>query len=127
MKEMIRIVNVVQNRIASEHYAKSPCEVISQKQQFSWTSNHNNNIQRINRLILKDKKELLAWQNSLAISRLAMMHKLPDITKGSTSYHIKKMHKPHSCFWKHMKKVLASQFHIYYTDNRYINKHGENK
>jgi spore germination cell wall hydrolase CwlJ-like protein len=113
--EMIRIASVVQNRINSGKYPTTPCQVIQQRKQFSWTSSPKNNIQRIVKLIKKDKKELAAWLLAKDVAKLSLEHKLKDITGNSIAYHTASMNKPKSSFWKHMHFSVASSYHVYYT------------
>jgi spore germination cell wall hydrolase CwlJ-like protein len=112
--EMIRISNVVLNRMANEKYPTEACDVINQHQQFSWTLKKTNNMERIVRLINKDEKEKKAWHNAKVIATLALQRRLIDNTKNAISYHYVHMKKPNSSFWKSMKLCLVSPYHKYY-------------
>lgn len=113
--EMIKISNVVLNRMANSKYPTEACDVVYQHQQFSWTLNKNNNMKRIFKLINKDAKERKAWLASKAIASLALQRRLADNTKNAISYHYIHMRKPTSSFWKKMRLCVVSPYHKYYS------------
>jgi len=82
--------------------------VVDQPAQFSWTLNKKNKVESV---IGKSDIDRKAWAESLSIAKLALSHKIQDMTNGALFYHTHYV-KPH---WaKHMKIVYVSKAHIYY-------------
>ena len=112
--EMVKISNVVLNRMANHNYPSDACSVINQHYQFSWTLDKRNNMKRIMKLIKKDETEHKAWLLSKFVAALALTNQLNDSTGHAVSYHHVRIKKPKSSFWKHMKLSLISKYHKYY-------------
>lgn len=74
---------VTLNRVASERYKTTVCEVVWQRwrkqPQFSWTTKHN---------LTRNKIELKAWDNAQRIAYIILVDKnYYDHTEGSLCYH----------------------------------------
>ena len=110
--EMIRVANVVQNRIASNKYPKTICAVVHQHKQFSWTLKKSNNPKKITKLI-NNPVEKRWWNFAQYISFEAIVGQLP-LLHHDTAYHANYMEKPHSQFWNTKIVDFKSPFHTYY-------------
>lgn len=98
----IAVANVTMNRVASEHFPNTVCEVVWQSKQFSWT--HDG----------KSDKPLAGKQydDIYNLAEKVYTGKLPDITEGSTFYHADYV----SPAWakKMDRKVVKIGRHIFY-------------
>jgi N-acetylmuramoyl-L-alanine amidase len=105
--ERIKIINVTTNRVESPKFGGTYCDVVYKHAQFSWTLNlrKHNPIHYIT--------EWSSWQHAQAMAAYELAHGYPDMTKGATYYKTRWCHPR----WAHHKKiVLATRYHIYYTD-----------
>ena len=112
--EMVNISNIVLNRSKDGRYPTEPCKVVFEAQQFSWTSDHRNNINKINALIRKDQQEYTAWLMAKQVATLALSHKLRDTTGGAIAYNAVYIKKPVSSFWRSTITTLKTPYHVYY-------------
>ena len=98
----LAVANVTMNRVASEHFPNTVCEVVWQKKQFSWT--HDG----------KSDKPLVGKQYDEIYNLAEMVYtgKLPDITEGSTFYHADYVNP--SWAKKMDRKVVKIGRHIFY-------------
>lgn len=75
----IMVLNSVFNRVKSEHYPNTPCKVIKQKSQYSWTKDNKSdkmlNLNQVSRLVKIVDKYLLNKELFLSLS------------EGSDHYH----------------------------------------
>jgi spore germination cell wall hydrolase CwlJ-like protein len=110
--EMKKVANVTMNRLKSPKYPKTICEIVHQHKQFSWTTNFNNNIQRITRLIRKNIFEDSAWKSAKSIAYLTVHGYVQDETHGAIFYHTNYVHKPHS--WGKVTLVLKTKYDSFY-------------
>tara|TARA_Y100000389_G_scaffold82486_1_gene79095 strand:+ start:393 stop:965 length:573 start_codon:yes stop_codon:yes gene_type:complete len=98
----IAVANVTMNRVASEHFPNTVCEVVWQKNQFSWT--HDG----------KSDKPLAGKQydDIYNLAKMVYIGELPDITEGSTFYHADYVNPG----WakKMDRKVVKIGAHIFY-------------
>jgi len=60
LKGQVAVMEVVMNRVQDSRFPKTPCAVIKQKSQFSWTSNPNN--------LKPPKYEYKAWEQSQKVA-----------------------------------------------------------
>ena len=76
----IAVAQVTVNRVKQSNFTKTVCEVVFQKNQFSWTNNK--------RLRVKDLK---AWDASLVIAKAVLTNsvRIPNFT--ATHYHTKQV------------------------------------
>lgn len=94
---------VTHNRKINPKYPKTYCEVVYQKNQFSWTKNKNIKI-------TKDAR----WSDSLYTAEIFRLTK--DPTKGCLFFHEKNI-KP--VWTSKVKKVVKIQNHIFYAQSKY--------
>ena len=87
----IAVANVVRNRIASEHYPNTICEVVWQSKQFSWTDDEISDEPKNRKAFVK-----AVWFNLIS----GMM----DKTKGATHYYA---HNKVDPFWAKEMKVTT--------------------
>jgi N-acetylmuramoyl-L-alanine amidase len=77
---MIAVGNVVMNRVRSDHFPDSPCEVIHQRTrgmcQFSWVCNTRNRI-----------RDLEMFRRAREVAEMVYYRRTGDVTRGSTFYH----------------------------------------
>lgn len=87
IKGQIAVMEVVMNRTEDSRFPKTPCEVIKQKSQFSWTSNPNN--------LKPPKYEYEAWEQSqkVATDYLSKRNngKCSNITKGALYFNTRRL------------------------------------
>lgn len=99
------ILLTVNNRIKSKSFPRTPCEVIYQPKQFSWThlvSNHTPYEKEVY-TIIKISTEAL-WKQ---------LDRIPDITLGATYYHATWM-KVEPCWVADMKFLVEIDEHRFY-------------
>ena len=87
----IAVANVVRNRVASEHYPNTICEVVWQSKQFSWTDDEISDEPKNRKAFVK-----AVWFNLIS----GMM----DKTKGATHYYA---HNKVDPFWAKEMKVTT--------------------
>lgn len=103
--EMIRVINVVMNRLHDSNYPSKICDVIWQYRQFSWTLDPD---LRYKNYKNRDKAQ---WKIAFRLAEKALIQEFPDITGGARFYHNFTV-KPG---WSRNKEVaLQSKWHIYY-------------
>ena len=95
-KGKIAIGHVILNRI-ERGYGSDPCEIISQKNQFSWY--------RMNYKV----RELNRWKECIELSKLIISGKTKDPTKGSIFFHEKHINPG----WRYTKTTLIGS-HMFY-------------
>ena len=88
----IAVANVVRNRVASEHYPNTICEVVWQSKQFSWTDDE----------ISDEPKNRKAFVKAVWLHLIANMKN--DITDGATNFYA---HKKVTPSWASEKEVVA--------------------
>jgi spore germination cell wall hydrolase CwlJ-like protein len=106
--EMIRVAKVTTNRVKSNKFSNSYCDVVFSPYQFSWTKDYND--EKLFQ-ILKKKKELHAWRKIKEIAEFEITYGFIDRTDGSLFYHT---HKVNPKWNKKMNKVVSTNYHIYY-------------
>ena len=87
----IAVANVVRNRVASEHYPNTICEVVWQSKQFSWTDDEISDEPKNRKVFVK-----AVWFNLIS----GMM----DKTKGATHYYA---HNKVDPFWAKVMVVTT--------------------
>ena len=87
----IAVANVVRNRVASEHYPNTICEVVWQSKQFSWTDDEISDEPKNRKAFVK-----AVWFNLIS----GMM----DKTKGATHYYA---HNKVDPFWAKVMVVTT--------------------
>lgn len=95
-KGKIAIGHVIMNRI-KKGYGDNPCEIVSQRNQFSW-------YKRDYKI-----KEIQRWKECLELSRLIISGKTIDPTKGSIFFHEKHIRPG----WKYKKTMIIGS-HTFY-------------
>jgi spore germination cell wall hydrolase CwlJ-like protein len=96
LKGQVAVANVVMNRIAYG-FAKTPCGVINQRNQFSWVRHHP----KITNIDLYERVKQIA--------RTVYFAKVVDITHGALYYHAKYVN-PH---WPYARVTTIGN-HIFY-------------
>jgi len=96
LKGQIAVSNVVMNRI-TYGFAKTPCEVIRQRNQFSWVHHHSK---------IADRD---LYERGKQVARTVYYSQVGDITHGALYYHALYVN-PH---WKYTR-VAAIGHHIFY-------------
>lgn len=91
IKGKLAVAKVTLNRVNSNLFANTVCEVVYQKHQFSWTKSKQ--------LIIKDME---AWNESLHIAREAITTGLPHVKLPALYFHNKSV----SPNWN--KKLIAT-------------------
>jgi spore germination cell wall hydrolase CwlJ-like protein len=92
----IAVGHVILNRIHLG-YGKTPCEIVSQRKQFSWYGKGYS------------VKETEKWNDCYRLSKRILLHKTIDPTRGSIFFHEKKI-KPK---WRY-KRVGVIDNHVFY-------------
>jgi hypothetical protein len=96
LKGQIAVANVVMNRI-TYGFAKTPCEVIMQKNQFSWVRHHS-------KIVDKD-----LYERNKQVARTVYYSQMKDITHGALYYHANYVN-PH---WKYTRVAIIGH-HVFY-------------
>lgn len=92
LKGQAAVANVILNRVASEKYPDTACEVVYQPHQFT-------DIEKA-----KPNKDGLAWEYAVTVAALAYTGEIVDYTKGATHYYA---HKKVTPWWSPEKKTTA--------------------
>ena len=87
----IAVANVVRNRVASEHYPNTICEVVWQSKQFSWTDDEISDEPKNRKAFVK-----AVWFN--------LISGMVDKTKGATHFYA---HNKVDPFWAKEMKVTT--------------------
>lgn len=97
----LSVANVTKNRVKSNLYPDTYCEVVWQPKQFSWT--HDGKSDRMTDKKARDHAYQVAW--------FFLTYEYSDRTNGSTHYHSIKVQPP----WAdEKKKVIQIEDHIFY-------------
>ncbi|MEZ5825912.1 MAG: cell wall hydrolase [Geminicoccaceae bacterium] len=106
--EKLAVAQVVLNRVEAPDHADTPCEVIWEDRQFSWTHDGLSDRIRIDNAI--DRR---AWTDSVLAALVATASKTPDLTGGSTHFHAVSI----SPGWsRKMDHVVTYGDHDYYVE-----------
>lgn len=98
----IAVANVTMNRVRSNHFPDSICEVVWEPKQFSWTHDGKS-----------DKPgDNVLYSEVYEIARAVYNGNVMDITEGSTFYHADYIKAP--SWTKKMQKVGKIDQHIFY-------------
>lgn len=104
----IMVLNTVFNRVKSTHFPDTPCEVVKQDKQYSWThdgkSDKMHNLKQVKRLTKLVDKYLINKEVFLSLSQ------------GSDHYHTNNI-RPVWSKSKRMKKVAVIDNHTFYVRN----------
>ncbi len=76
------VAEVVLNRVRSDRYPDTVCEVVWQPWQFSWTKDG-----KTDRIRIKNPIDERAWSESVAVAIAAVKGTAPRLTYGATHYH----------------------------------------
>lgn len=98
----IAVAHVTMNRVNAEHWPNTPCEVVYEDKQFSWTH------------LIKDQtpRENEAYKQAMTIARDVMIGNTSDPTLGATFYHANYVN-PSWAKQMTVSKVIG--YHIFYT------------
>ena len=96
---------VVMNRVESERFPNTPCEVIWQAYQFSWTHDGRSDTPR----------DMDAWELAQIIAREVYDGRVYDITEGATHYHTLTVN-PNWSRYRDNEQVIGA--HLYMTLTR---------
>ena len=114
----IAVAQVVMNRVQSEHFPSTPCDVIFEGP--SYISNRGNILPIKHRCQFSwycDGKaesitERLAWDKAVNVAMRVLLRTLPDITEGSLWYHSTRVNP----YWANSKtKVTQIDNHLFYS------------
>jgi len=101
IKGKIAVAYVTLNRTKDKKFPKSICNVVYQRNQFSWTNYHK----KLEKITKKDKR----WKESFRIAKCFRMYH--DPSKGSLFFHTKQT-RP---YWaSKRKKTVVIGNHIFY-------------
>lgn len=117
VKERIKIVNVTMNRVESDLYPDSLCEVIYQYKQFSWTLQKDKKWANLKSKYRYNSTELANIEDIERLVDYAMRYQFEDITNGALYYHTHWV----SPYWKSSKTHLVSSLWHKYYNNGYNN------
>jgi len=92
----VAVANVIMNRV-KQGYAKTPCEVIAMKHQFSWIHHHP-------KIVYQD-----LYEKNKQVARSVYYGHVGDNINGAIFYHANYVN-PH---WKY-KRVVTIGHHIFY-------------
>lgn len=95
----IAVTQVVLNRVYSNKFPNNICDVIQQKNQFSWFWDGKSDM----------PKDHSAWVKSVEIAHLVYYLPLGDITRGALYYHADWIEEQHN----HNNPVIIGR-HIFY-------------
>jgi len=108
---MIGVAEVTMNRVRSESFSNSVCEVVYKPYAFSWTAN---------RALVGVTPELVsvidqaAWAEAIIVSNLYVVTHHTDITSGAQYYHTTSI----SPYWSRcFDKTATINDHVFYADN----------
>ena len=98
----IAVAHVTMNRVNSDYWPNTPCEVVYQSKQFSWTH------------LVKDQtpRENKAYDKAMTIARDVLLGNTVDPTYGATFYHANYVN-PSWAKQMTVSKVIG--YHIFYT------------
>jgi spore germination cell wall hydrolase CwlJ-like protein len=100
----IAVARVTVNRLSSDKYPNSVCEIVYQHCQFSWTCNRKERI-------ISDKE---SWNKSVKIARIVLaFNSYQNVVKDATYYHVETIHPSWS---KQMVKVGQVDDQIFYRE-----------
>ena len=105
--EKLAVAQVVMNRVEATQHADTPCKVIWEDRQFSWTHDGLSDSVRIDNAV--DRR---GWTDSVLAALVATTPRLPDLTHGSTHFHAMSIAPDWS---DEMQPVATYGGHIYYT------------
>lgn len=84
-KGKLATLEVVQNRIDSGKYPKTPCGVIKQKSQFSWVNSSNRALNKVPSGVSRNKLVKKQWEDSQAAAKQFLSSRT-NYTKGATYF-----------------------------------------
>jgi len=98
----IAVGNVTMNRMYSEHFPNTVCNVVWEPKQFSWTHDGKSDV----------PSNTKVYKEVYNIAKLVYNSNIPDVTEGATFYHADYVN-PH---WAASmdKKVTQIDNHIFY-------------
>ncbi|ALM62068.1 endolysin [Vibrio phage qdvp001] len=104
----IMILNTVFNRVESPHFPNTPCGVVKQDKQFSWT--HDNKSDKMHNL--KQVKRLTKLVDKYLMNKELFL----SLSENVDHYHSNKI-RPSWSKSKRMKKVAVIDQHVFYVRN----------
>ena len=103
--DQMATAHVVMNRVASHRFPDTPCEVVWQSRQFSWTHDGRSDTPR----------DMDAWHLALVIAGQVFDGNTYDITNGATHYHTLTVN-PNWSRYRDNEQVIGA--HLYMTLTR---------
>ena len=111
--DKLAVGQVVINRTTDPLHADTPCDVIWEPKQFSWT--HDGKSDRVQ---IENKIDRQAWTDSVIAALMASGLPFPDLTSGATHFHAHDVQP----FWASAMQPIASYGgHKYYVYDRGYN------
>ena len=104
--DKLAVGQVVMNRVADGSHASTPCEVIWEPKQFSWTHDGKSDTVRIDNDI--DRQ---AWVDSVIAALAVTEVQFPDLTSGATHFHA---HNVKPDWSRTMERIATYGGHQYY-------------
>lgn len=101
-KGKMAVAHTTLNRVESELFPDTICDVVWQKHQFSWTSSSN----------LKIHKTDIEWSNSALSAIIALNKSEDDLTNGALFFHANYINRP--SWAKKMEITLKHGGHTFY-------------
>lgn len=116
--DQIYVANVTMNRVhdKQKRWAETPCKVVYQPYQFSWTSNPNKVKEAARNIESSEDKQKL-WTQIVETSALVMVGLIDDHTGGANHYHRKDV-RPKWVVDYTVSPTLTASVHVFYTDKK---------
>jgi spore germination cell wall hydrolase CwlJ-like protein len=115
IKGMMAVIKVVNNRVKASGYPSTPCGVIFQRKQFSWT--HQQSYGAIDALLMGDTtglntKEVQAYNTALILAYSSDLELSKVLPEAALYYHTRDVRPVWS---KSFKRIKVLGVHIFYS------------
>lgn len=116
--DQIYVANVTMNRVhdKQQRWGKTPCEVVYQPYQFSWTNEKGKRHEIAKKIESSEYKQKL-WTQIVESSALVMVGLIDDHTNGANHYHHKDVRPKWVVDYK-VSPTMTASVHIFYTDRK---------
>lgn len=114
--DQIYVANVTMNRVKDKRWPDTPCEVVYQPYQFSWT-NEKGKQKQIAKAVESSEYKQKLWTQIVESSALVMVGLINDQTNGANHYHRRDV-RPHWVNDYMVSPTMTASVHIFYTDRK---------
>ena len=120
--DQIYVANVTMNRVKDNtgRWADTPCGVVYQPYQFSWT-NDKLSIKMQENLIASSEAKKELWSQIVEVSGLVMAGLIDDQTNGANHYHRRDVKPAWRNNLQRITTLKSYSVHVFYTDKKSVN------